>query len=87
MKVINLLSDTEIAIDDILALYTGYPPKFSAQHQYKAPEFEQDLPDRIYPKELVLHELNLLQNGYDFWVKIDDDPQDGPCWFPVRIEQ
>jgi hypothetical protein len=87
MKVINILSDTEIAIDDILALYTGSSPKLSAQHWHKAPEFEQDLPERIYPKELVLHELNLLQNGYNFWAKIDDDPSEGARWFPVRIEQ
>jgi len=87
MKVINGLSNAEIAIDNILALYTGSPPNFSAKHWHKAPEFEKDLPDRIYPKELVLHELNLLQNGYDFWAKIDDDPSEGACWFPVRIEQ
>ena len=87
MKVINVLSGAEITIDDILALYTVSPPQFSAQHWHKAVVFEKDLPDRIYPKELVLHELNLLQNGYDFWAKIDEDLPESPCWFPVRIEQ
>jgi hypothetical protein len=86
MKVIHVLSGAEISIDDILALYTGSPPPFSAQCWHKAAVFEKDLPDRIYPKELILHELNLLQNGYDFWVKIDDGRPEGACWFPVRID-
>jgi hypothetical protein len=86
MKVINVLSGAEISIDDILALYTGSPPPLSVQHRHKAAAFEKELPDRVYPKELVLHELNLLQNGYDFWVKVDDGQLEGACWFPVRID-
>ena len=86
MKVINELSGTEIAVDNILALYTGSPPALSDQNGYPADAFEKDLPDRIHPKELVLHELNLLQNGYNFWAKIDDGRPEGACWFPVRIE-
>ena len=86
MKVINELSQAEIAIDDILALYTGVPPGLSAQCRHPAAAFEKDLPDRIHPKELVLHELNLLHDGFAFWVKLDDGRPEGAGWFPVRIE-
>jgi hypothetical protein len=87
MKVINALSGAEIAIDNILGLYTGSPPALSDQQWHKTDIFEKELTDRIYPKELVLHELNLLQNGYHFWAKIDEGHPEGACWFPVRIEQ
>lgn len=87
MKVTNMLSGAVIAVDDILALYTGSLPPFSAQHWHKAAVFEKDLPGRIHPKELVLHELNLLPSGYEVWAKIDDGRFEGACWFPVRIER
>lgn len=86
MKVINDLSGVEIATDDMLALYTGSFPRPLEQRRYEAADFEEELPEPIYPKELVLHELNLLQNGFDFWVKIDDGRPEGPGWFPVHVE-
>ena len=52
----------------------------------KGCQFEKELVDVIHPRELVLHELNLLHDGYDFWAKIDDGGPEGPCWLPVHIE-
>lgn len=86
MKVINALSGGEIAIDDLLALYTGSTPHELEQRRYGAAEFEEELLEDIYTRDLVLHELNLLQNGFDFWAKIDDGRPEGPGWLPVRME-
>ena len=87
MKILNQLSGNEIVVDDILALYTGPFPQLSTQRWHPEATFEKDLPDRICPHELVLHELNLLHDGYDFWAKLDDGRPEGPGWFPVRIER
>ena len=87
MKVINDLTGAEIRIEEILALYTGISPQVPARHRLAAAEFEKGLLDRIHPRELVLHELNLLHDGFDFWAKMDDGRPEGPCWVPVHIEQ
>ena len=87
MKVIDELSAVEIDVDHILALYTGSPPPLPSRRWYTAGEFEKVLPDRIHPKELILHELNLLQPGYDCWAKVDDGRPEGTRWLPVRVER
>jgi hypothetical protein len=87
MKIINKLSGLEIAGDDMQSIYTGPEKSFSRDRHYPASEFEKDLPDRIFTKDLVLHELNLLHTGYDFWAKIDYGDTEGANWVPVRIEK
>ena len=87
MKIINKLTGLEIAIDDMQSIYTGPEKSFTRDRHYPVDEFEKDLPDRIFTKDLVLHELNLLPSGYDFWAKIDVGRPEGADWFPVRIEK
>ncbi|MEJ2096310.1 MAG: hypothetical protein P8Y38_04030 [Deltaproteobacteria bacterium] len=87
MKVINNLTGAEIRIEGILALYTGIPPRAQAKRRHACAEFEKGLVDRIHPRELVLHELNLLHDGFEFWAKIEEGRSEGPCWLPVHIEQ
>lgn len=87
MRIINKLTGQEIAVDDVQSIYTGPEQNFSRDRHYPAREFEKDLPDRIFDQDLVLHELNLLHPGYDFWAKIDVGDPEGADWFPVRIEK
>ena len=86
MKIINKLTGLEITADVMESIYTGPEANLAVDRSYPADEFEKDLPDRIFPKELILHELNLLHAGYDFWVKIDEAGAAGASWFPARIE-
>ena len=86
MKVINTLRATEINIDRIVSIYTGTAPDVTPDTPQSADAFEALLSERIIPQDLVLHELNLLQNGFTFWVKIHD-PQSGEAvWVPARID-
>jgi len=86
MKVINTLQANEINVDKIVAIYTGTVPNVTGNTPRSADRFEALLPERIIPQELVLHELNLLQNGFTFWVKIQDARSGEAVWVPARID-
>ena len=86
MKVINLLEGAEVEIDSILAMYTGPLQGLSNDTPQKPEIFETSVLERIMPQELVLHELNLLQIGFMFWIKIDAAPGEGMVWVPARMD-
>jgi hypothetical protein len=48
--------------------------------------FETSVHDRIMTRDLVLHELNLLQVGFLFWIKIDAASGQGVVWVPARLD-
>lgn len=87
MKVVNMLDGTEVEIEAIRAVYTGPQPDLSDKVPQASDIFEKSVPARILPRDLVLHELNLLQIGFTFWVKIDAASGAGDeIWAPVRID-
>lgn len=86
MKVVNLLDGNEVEIDSILAIYTGPLQELSTDAPQEPNSFEQSVPERIMPQDLVLHELNLLQVGFTCWIKIDMVPGKRVVWVPARID-
>ena len=86
VKIINRLSNKEIPLDDILALYTGEVADIREDQVIASVAFEKNRSDEMVEKDLVLHELNLLQGRYEFWVKIMDNDANQPYWFPARID-
>ncbi|MCG6909352.1 MAG: hypothetical protein LJE94_04420 [Deltaproteobacteria bacterium] len=86
MKVVNRLDNSELKPDQILSVYTGQAFGLADDSAYETDRFEASVPDRIMPRELVLHELNLLQIGFTFWVKIDTATGGGAKWVPARID-
>lgn len=86
MKVINLLEGVEVEIDRIQAMYTGPLHALSDDAPHKPESFEKSVPDRIMPQDLVLHELNLLQVGFTFWIKLGGAQGDGMVWVPARMD-
>jgi hypothetical protein len=86
MKVINLLEGAEVEIDSILAMYTGPLQGLSNDTPQEPEIFEMSVSERIMPQDLVLHELNLLQVGFIFWIKIDAAPGGGVVWVPARMD-
>ena len=86
MRVVNRLNATEIDVDHILCIYTGTVQGLADDAAQPADRFEKSLPERIIAQDLVLHELNLLQNGFTFWVKLKDVPLDDAIWIPARID-
>ena len=85
MKVVSLLDGTEIETESILAIYTGPVHGLSDDAPQQPDIFENAIQDRILPKDLVLHEVNLLQVGFTFWIKIDAASGNGPVWVPVKM--
>jgi hypothetical protein len=85
MKVVNLLDGTAVEMASILAIYTG--PLQGLNHDAAlAPDvFEASIHDRILPRDLVLHEVNLLPVGYMFWIKIEPASGDGMVWLPAKM--
>ena len=87
MKVVNRLNGTEVDVEGILAVYTGPQPELGVSESHGAGIFEQAVSARILPRDLVLHELNLLQVGFTFWIKINAAPGGGSeIWVPARID-
>ena len=86
MKVVNLLDRAEVDVECIRAIYTG-PLQDQGDDAPRDPEsFERSVLDRILPQELVLHEINLLQIGFTFWIKIDGDTGVDAVWVPARMD-
>ncbi|MEN8244846.1 MAG: hypothetical protein ABFS43_08100 [Thermodesulfobacteriota bacterium] len=86
MKVVNLLDGAEVDVECIRAIYTG-PLQDQSDDVPQEPEsFERSVPGRILPQELVLHEINLLQIGFTFWIKIDGDAGIDAVWVPARMD-
>lgn len=86
MKVINLLEGADVEIDSILAMYTGPLQGLSNDTPQEPEIFEMSVSERIMPRDLVWHELNLLQVGFMFWIKIDAAPGEGVVWVPARVD-
>lgn len=86
MKIINRLSNKEMALDDILALYTGEIEAFGNKDRVDPKTFENVHLDDLVEKNLVLHELNLLQRGYTFWAKAVDPDSGDIFWYPAKVE-
>ena len=86
MKVVNLLDGHVVEIDGILAIYTGPLPDPINDASQEPDSFERNVPERIMPQDLVLHELNLLQVGFRCWIKIDAAQGTGKVWVPARID-
>ena len=87
MKVVNRLDGAEVEIEGILAVYTGPQPDLSERVPQAPDIFEASVPSRILPHDLVLHELNLLQVGFTFWIKIGaSSGEDNNIWVPARID-
>ena len=85
MKVINLLDRAEVEVESILAIYTGPLQDLSNDAPLQPDIFEKSIHDRILPRELVLHEINLLQAGFRLWIKIDAASGEGAVWVPARL--
>ena len=85
MKIINELAGSEIKYENVTALYTGFT-ELAPDKSYTADEFEKDLQDRIILSDIVLHELNLLGAGYQFWAKVKKADNGESNWYPVRKE-
>ena len=86
MKVVNRLDNSEVEIDRILCIYTGPAPGLDEDVACETERFESSVRDRIMPRELVLHEVNLLPTGFTFWIKIDAGAVGGERWVPARID-
>jgi hypothetical protein len=86
MKVINLLAGTEVEIDRIQAMYTGSLHALRDDVPHAPESFEKSVPERIMPRDLVLHELNLLQVGFTFWIKLSGAPGEGMVWVPAKMD-
>ena len=86
MKVVNLLDGAEVDVECIRAIYTGPLQDKSDNVPQESESFERSVPDRILPQELVLHEINLLQTGFTFWIKIDGDTGIDAVWVPARMD-
>ena len=84
MKIINLLDGVEVEVESILAMYTGPLEGLSSDAPMTLEAFEQSISDRILPRDLVLHEVNLLQTGFVFWIKIEWAPGEGVVWVPAK---
>jgi len=85
MKVVNLLDGTEVEMESILAMYTGSLQGLNNDAALEPEVFEKSVHGRIMTRDLVLHELNLLQSGFIFWIKIDPVPGDGVVWVPAKM--
>ena len=85
MKVVNLLNGTEVEMESILAIYTGPLQGLNNDTALEPEVFETLVHDRIITRDLVLHELNLLQIGFTFWIKIDAESGDVAVWAPARL--
>ena len=85
MKIINLLDGAEVEMESILAIYTGPLQDLDNDAPLQPDVFEKSIHDRILPRDLVLHEINLLQAGFRFWMKIDAAPGESVVWVPARM--
>ena len=86
MKVVNLLNGTEVEVESILAIYTGPLQGLKNDTALEPEAFETSVHDRIMTQDLVLHEINLLQTGFMFWIKIDAASGGGVVWVPARLD-
>jgi hypothetical protein len=86
MKVVNLLDGTAVEMESILAIYTGPLQGLNSDAALEPEVFETSVNDRIMTRDLVLHELNLLQIGFRFWIKIDASQGKGMVWVPARLD-
>jgi hypothetical protein len=86
MKVVNLLDGTAVEMESILAIYTGPLQGLNSDAALEPEVFEMSVHDRIMTRDLVLHELNLLQIGFRFWIKIDASQGKGMVWVPARLD-
>ena len=85
MKIINLLDGAEVEMESILAIYTGPLQDLDKDTPLEPDIFEKSIHDRILPRDLVLHEINLLHAGFTFWMKIDAAPGESVVWVPARM--
>lgn len=86
MKVVNMLDGAEVDVECIRAIYTGPLQDLSDDAPRELESFETSVLDRILPQELVLHEINLLQVGFTFWIKIDGVSRADAVWVPARMD-
>lgn len=86
MKVVNLLEGTDVEMESILAIYTGPLQGLNNDAALEPEVFEKSIHERIMTRDLVLHELNLLQIGFMFWIKIDAVSGEGMVWVPARLD-
>ena len=86
MKVVNLLDGADVETESILAIYTGSLQGLNNDAALEPEVFEKSVHDRIMTRDLVLHELNLLQIGFRFWIKIDAASGEGMVWVPARLD-
>lgn len=87
MKIINMLNATQIDMDHILGVYTGPVQGLDGNAPQEADAFEKSVPERIIPRDLVLHELNLLQVGFEFWIKVNEARSGSTVWVPARMDR
>ena len=86
MKVVNLLDEIEVEMESILAIYTGPLQGLKNDAALEPEVFETSVHDRIMTRDLVLHEINLLQIGFIFWIKIGAAQGKGMVWVPARLD-
>ena len=86
MKVVNMLDGAEVDVECIRAIYTGPLQDQRDDVPQEPKSFESSVLDRILPQELVLHEINLLQVGFTFWIKIDGVAGADAVWVPARMD-